>query len=76
MRKKLVMTSAFHRPPARTGREGPSRFCREGDRHPRHAACVCLGETLTNSVHLEATNRVFPVKILNLVCLIYDKKKT
>ena len=42
MRKKLVMTSAFHRPPVRTGREGLSRFCRGGDREYKICSLRCF----------------------------------
>ena len=50
MRENLVMTSAYVCPCRLAGRYylGAKYTAREGRGNPRHAACVCLGETLAS----------------------------
>ena len=49
MPENLVMPSACNRPPRTHWQGGTSRFRKGGTVNPRHAAYVCLGETLTSS---------------------------
>ena len=76
MRKKSVMTSSYAYPSACTDRAGKDQVdsAREGTGNPRNAACVFV-LAKRKPVNLEAANVVYPVKILNFVCLTTNNLK-